>query len=262
MILKDLPAYQYHSRPEIGLHQLLEYAKSPAHGEYNRNNPKPSTPPMKFGAACHSYILDSTDDFYRQYAVKPKVDGRTTEGKSALKKFYAENTGKIDISEDEFRTIGGMALAIDKASYSSLQKGDRELSIFVENEGVQVRSRLDHINSPVVSDLKTTDSAHPDDFLKSVINFKYYIQAAFYLDNANLAGLNVNEFYFWAVEKTPPYGVTKLRLSEEFLHAGRLAYKKLLSNYRECRDNDYFPSYPTSTITLHPPQYLLKQTNN
>lgn len=256
MIIKDLPASEYHARPEISLHQLLEYSKSPAHGEYKRKNPVTPTPAMEFGSAFHSYVLDSTTEFYRQYAIKPEGDGRSKE----IRAWCSKNIGKAHIKEREFSTIKGMTRSLEAFAEDRFNNylDHNEISIFVENEGVQVRSRLDHIDSPAISDLKTTDSAHPDDFLKSVINFRYYIQAAFYLDNANLAGLNVNEFYFWAIEKTPPYGVSKLRLSEEFIHVGRLAYRELLANYRECRDNNYFPSYPTSTITLYPPQYLTK----
>ena len=256
-----LPAEEYHSRPEISLHQLLEYSKSPAHGEYKRLNPITPTPAMKFGSAFHSYVLDGTVSFFSQYAIKPKVDGRTTEGKSALRKFYSENEGKVDITEDDFRTIKEMTMTLDgelrHGRIIDFDKGDNEVSLILENEGVEVRSRIDSIQNGFLADLKTTDSAHPDDFTKSIINFRYYVQAAFYLDNAAICGIKADDFYFVAIEKTPPYGIKTVRLGLAFLEAGRRYYKNLLRVYRECRAINHFPSYSTDIITIQPPQYLV-----
>ncbi len=50
-------------------------------------------------------------------------------------------------------------------------------------------------------DVKTTESAHPDDFAKSVANYGYHSQEGLYTDVAELLGQPVDAFVFIGFER-------------------------------------------------------------
>ena len=68
---------------------------------------------------------------------------------------------------------------------------------------INCKGKLDIVNSKkrFIADLKSTGDASLSGFKKSIRNFKYHKQAAFYLD-----ALGYDDYYIIAVEKTAPYG--------------------------------------------------------
>ena len=71
----------------------------------------------------------------------------------------------------------------------------------------------------LIVDLKTTMDASPDAFARTAANFNYPLQAAYYVDGLQAAGIAspdaVTSFVFLVVEKTPPYGVAVYTLPED-----------------------------------------------
>lgn len=131
----------------------------------------------------------------------------------------------------------------------------------------------------VVIDLKTTDDASLDGFSKSIANWRYDVQAPYYLDGlrealkqsgdkppaegaAELSAYWVDpetgvlcrcrpdfwrgepkHFVFIAVEKKPPYAVAVYVLDEESTQLGRAQYRADLNAYAQCLANDNWPGY-------------------
>jgi exodeoxyribonuclease VIII len=139
-----------------------------------------------------------------------------------------------------------------------LADGVAESSIFAELLGVNVKCRPDWIHdNSVLVDLKTTENAGPNAFAKSVANFRYHVQAAFYTDICRESGIDVKAFVFIAVEKNPPFAVSVYELDSDSIEVGRTLYQRNLETYRRCRETDHWPAYSTAIETLTLPRWAM-----
>lgn len=110
--------------------------------------------------------------------------------------------------------------------------GEAESSYFSEVNGIKVKCRPDYFNlsKNIIIDLKTTSNyngANPNEFLKAVANYGYYIQAQWYL---NITG--AKNFLFVALETTEPYCFAVYELDQSFLDLAVEKIGKALSIYK------------------------------
>ena len=91
------------------------------------------------------------------------------------------------------------------------------------------------------------------------MTFGYDLQAAHYLDGQNALGVYRDDFYFLAVEKTPPYAVAVYRADDAFLSTGRTKLAKLRALYAECLAADSWPGYPDTIMGLALPTWALAE---
>ena len=221
-----------------------------------------ATPAMTFGTAFHSFILEP-DKFSNQVAVCPKCDKRTKVGKELCAEFTAESKGKVVIGIDEFETIQSMRESISRHPAASrlLSEGMAEQSVlFTDDEtGIECKARPDWITADnVVVDLKTTRDASEYDFLRSICQFRYFQQAAMYLDALNIVSdMEYTEFVFIAIETVIPFRVEVYSLDTEFLDFGWHEYHRLLRLEKKYRGLDFYPNYLNEGIVeLCKPNYL------
>ena len=137
----------------------------------------------------------------------------------------------------------------NKTAMSYLASGWPELSGFVEcpETGVIRRIRFDWLTPDLVSlDLKKTQDARKEAFDKSVFNYGYHIQAAFYNDTfALIAGQSLKAFKFLAIEEKAPHGVKVRQCDDVSMHIGREAIQaSTRAVYAKCEaaKNDW-PAY-------------------
>ncbi len=143
-----------------------------------------------------------------------------------------------------------------------LSGGYAEQSLFVEdNHGTMRKCRFDYFSTSgnVIPDLKTCRSAQPDDFEKTILNNRLFQRAAFYIDNANLAGLSKDAFVFICVETAPPYLVACYQLEDMILEAGRALYKRDLQLYRNCVESGKWPGYHEGIRQIGVPPFAQRQ---
>jgi exodeoxyribonuclease VIII len=108
----------------------------------------------------------------------------------------------------------------------------------------------------VIVDLKTTRDASPDGFAKSVAQYRYHVQAAFYSDGYRAAfGEAPRGFVFIAVETEPPYLVAVYVASETMAQRGRIEYQTDLDTFRRCQDADTWPGYSDAPLTIDLPKW-------
>lgn len=239
---------EYHARGEISKSDLDLLAKSPLLLKMKKDGlyKSEATPSQILGSATHKLVLEP-NDFNSEFAIEPKCDRRTKDGKAEYEAFINENQGKTILKAEIYeiaKQISDSVLQM-KATAKFLKNGKAEQSYFSEINGVKVKCRPDFYNENLglIIDLKTTSDASPQGFSKSIANFNYHIQNAFYSDILQSLGKKVNKFLFIAVETKEPFLVGFYELDIAGIEKGRDRYKELLSLWKWCNENNEFFGY-------------------
>ena len=205
------------------------------------------TKAMEEGTAVHTFFLEN-ELFKNRYCFKPKAfNGRTKEGKQWMEEHGHLNVLAAEWEENLIHMNHSFLASPAKMIYD--MEGLTELSFFSEDlDGIRAKCRPDWISHDknIVVDLKTTQDASPKGFQKSIGQFGYHIQAAFYLRTLQSLGLDSYDFIFIAIEKTAPFDVGIYMCGEEFVSIGRSKYQDLLRVYdqyfikQETEIKDYY----------------------
>ncbi len=258
--LIDLPEAEYHAHPAISKSGLDRIAISPLHFKAWKEAPPEPTEAMIFGSLCHRQILEP-ESFDLSVVCAPDVDRRTKDGKARWEAFEQENQGKTVLKFDQFNQLKGMAESwMSHKLYKSIHELSRfEASAFWSFRDIPCKARPDIIHpNGMILDLKTTDSALPEDFQRTISKFRYHVQAAWYLDGVSKATGHVfDQFCFIAIEKKPPYAVAVYVATPAMIEAGRKAYQKDFATYAECLSTDVWPSYPTDIQPIDLPAWAV-----
>ena len=108
-------------------------------------------------------------------------------------------------------------------------------------------------------DVKTTEDASLHAWQKDCAKWAYHLQAAFYSDvRALITGVPTQGFYFIVVEKSAPYEVQVYHIGEASLERGRKEYKRLLAEYKTCKETGIWPGYFTGTRLFELPSWALQ----
>ena len=119
-----------------------------------------------------------------------------------------------------------------------LTSGEAEKIISWHNEhyNVNCKGMLDYHRDDMIIDLKTTQDASYNGFMRSVRKYKYHKQAAYYMD-----AVKAYRFIIIAIEKTPPFSINVFELGDDMIDEGRDMYNHELEIYKYCEENDYWP---------------------
>lgn len=253
--LLEMPAADYHASAALGHSSLLKLLRSPEHYQYYRNTPHEPTSSMALGTAVHAAILEP-EKFQQEFVVSPKFDRRTKEGKEKAAEFEESAIGKTLIDESTFAIVQQMVSKVSQHSGASkrLARGAAELSGFwtCPETGVQCKFRPDWLvmnefgEVEAILDVKTTKDASIAGFSKSIANFNYDVQAAFYSDGLKqILGKEV-PFLFLAVESDAPHSVAMYQADQQMLEIGRKKYRAGLMLMNWCQENKQWPGYQTT----------------
>lgn len=202
------------------------------------NNPNLSTDEMKFGSALHDAVL-LPETFKDNYGYMPKFDKRTRTGKEGYDNYIGENPNKIFLSNDDLMKIENMKTILmgNDLVKSIYELCEKEVSMFsLDKLGIRKKGRADliSVDECLLADLKTTADCSPQAFLKSIINYGYDRQAAYYCDLATeITGKTFDTFIFITIEKTPPFEIAVYSLDKKFLDRGRELYHKGLVKFKK-----------------------------
>lgn len=289
--LHSFDAHEYLKAPGVSA-TMLEYLRiSPAHlRSYIDGEMKEESDAMQLGTLAHRAIFEP--DTITEDSVCFQPDTAWIHKDRAAKLKSAIPTGNIDGDKIEIHWSGQITecrewvkdnaagrpivdarewkIAVrirdnahkDGTVRALLTGGNSEQSLLVEDDhGTLRKSKFDYITTAgnVIPDLKTCRSAHPDKFEKAIENMGYFQRAAFYVDNANLAGLSKDTFVFICVETAPPYLVACYQLQDEVLQAGRMIYQRDLQQYRNCVETGRWPGYHQGIREIGLPPYTMKK---
>lgn len=264
-IYPDIPDTEYHAAKDIlsssGARRLI--TSTPRKFYEEMTTVRPYNPAFEIGHAAHTLMLTVGDPF----EVVNADSWRTKDAKAA--RDAALQAGKTPLLAKEYAQVRAMADAIldhpvtgelftrnDTTSEQSLYWTD-------EQTGVACRARPDlAVNDwSLIVDYKTTVSADPKEFAKSIAKYGYHQQQAWYCEAVEtLTGIRP-EFVFVCQEKTPPYEVSLIQLDAEAVRIGGRLNEDARTIYAACMDSGVWPSYPTSVQVVGLPAWALRQAD-
>ncbi len=258
----------YHRHPAVSKSHLDQVARSPLHywARYvdpNRVEQEP-TAAMTIGSALHTHVLelDTWDD---RYVTMPDgIDRRTKQGKLEWEAFSVASTGRTVLSKTDAELVMRMGHAVwshPAAAFLLNRPGLAEQTYLWTDEatGLECKCRPDWMTNDgqLIVDLKTTEDASPTGFRKSVANFRYHVQAAWYLDGIERAtGRRPEQFIFVCVEKKAPHAVAVYAASAEMVAAGALQAEQDLARLALCRESNQWPGYSNQIEVIDLPPWM------
>ena len=253
---------EYHAHPAVSKSDLDLINRSPMHFKYMKSNPKEQTEAMLFGSVAHKLILEP-ESFDTEYAIMPICDRRTKAGKEKYQEFIESSKGKILISSELFEKVSSVADVVkaDPIVCKLISGGKAEQSYFWNENGVECKCRPDYLKDKLVIDLKSTTDASPEAFVKASYNYRYHVQAWWYMHGLNKCGIDVENFVFIAFEKEPPYAFCVYAADDLMLELGEREAMKNLEVYCECLETDNWYGYEKNPEihSLSLPEWVIKK---
>lgn len=255
---------EYHASGAVTKSVLDMVHKSPAYYQWCKQNPRQQTDSMLLGSVTHKLVLEP-DTFAGEFVIEPTCDKRTKAGKEVYKAFVDSlGDGLTAVPPDVYETAKAMADAVRAHPIAArlLMDGKAEESLFWEQDGIKCACRPDWLrNDGLVVDLKTTKDASPDGFQKSAYNFRYYVQAWWYIHGLKLLGIDATEFIFIAVESTAPYTVSVYAADDLFFKLGEIEAMQDFEVYKECLKSGAWYGYDKKPgiHTLSLPEWAAKK---
>ncbi len=238
----------YRSLNRLNYSSMSHILKSPSHYLSSLSEPRTESKAMTFGSATHKMILEP-NRFHDEYLVQT-VDGRTIAGKKFMLEAEMIHKKKV-ISDDDFSRIKRMSQKILSHDIASklLTGGEAESVLLFELRAsngniVKCKAKVDYLLSGMVIDLKTTSDASVAAFSKSLENFNYFLQGAFYSMGIECLTGNRPEFYFVAIESESPFALNVIKLSENHYSLGYSKVMQCVDIYEEMLRTNRFPGYP------------------
>jgi hypothetical protein len=265
-IRRDMPSQEYHAVMAASASRIKEFLRSPAHLKAMDTNPKTSAA-FALGEAFHACVLERKR-FREEFTSAPDVDRRTAAGKAAWAGFVEQNQGRTVLSAEDYATAWSMAESIERHPTARDLVGgltERELSIFWTaiwpNGTINCKARIDGYNleQRCIVDLKSTTDASRPGFTRSVANFSYHIQAAWYIAAMKNAGFDVESMVFVAVEKDRPWGVACYQLNHDAIMEGAMAIASVLPRMIDCVTRDNWPAYTELIETISLPKWKVSR---
>lgn len=240
---------EYRSNPAISRSELFKIGESPEKFKHYKDNPEPPTQALVFGQLFHALVLQP-DTVNERFAVAPNVDRRTKAGKEALAEFEQTANGKTIVTDDMFNQASEMCEALQRNDFvKKLLSGKKEIPFFWTDDLTTepCKCRVDCLteigDNLVIVDLKTTENADTDSFVRSAVKYGYDFQAAMYGKGVEVNSNKKPIFVFIAIEKKPPYAVNILQADELFVRRGYDLFREYVGIYHDCKSTGNWYGY-------------------
>lgn len=264
-VVHGMPNADYHAIEALGASGLKKLARSPRH--YFGTTLDPQRPPadetaaMTAGTLAHCAVLEP-DQMEARYVVRPPgTDLRTKEGKAWA---ASVDPSLTIITRDQNDTAWRQARAIRALPEVAalLSEGHAEVSAFWVDEqtGELCKCRPDWVSPAgegvILLDVKTCQDASPAGFPRTIANFGYHRQAAWYSRGFEKAsGLEVLGFVFACVEADYPHAAAAYMLDDASLDKADEENRRLLAAYAACKASGEWPGYPSAIQPLSLPAW-------
>lgn len=258
----DLSRADYDKIDAINFSTIKHAARSLRHYWHALAEPFEQTPAMALGEALHVAVFEPA--LYRsRVAVAPKVDGRTKEGKAAREAFEASAAGRAIITDEQDHAVTAMMDAIRGNSSAKdlldLPRRNEATLVWTDPDtGLICKGRIDaFIDNGIICDLKTTQDARPSAFSKTIAQYQYHLQAAWYLEGIRRT-LGIEASFVWlAVESSAPHGVAVYEAATDCIGEGDHIRRQLLAAVAKARKTNRWPGYTETVLEISIPAWAM-----
>lgn len=250
-IIGDMPNEIYHAeRDHLSNSGLGLFSRSPAH--FYCASPREPTRAMELGTAVHTAVLEP-ERFKSDYLLLADAkDRRSSLYREAVKAHGSE----VVLVSSEISNVVGMGQAASlNTDYSDRylsQPHHVELSFFgtCSDTGVKIKCRFDMLtDSGDALDLKKTQDIRLDVISRSVLNYRYHIQEAFYSRVYKaVTGRDLTSYGFFFIEEKSPHSNIITELCHE---------SKALAERQALEELQYFASKPDPATGIYNPASLV-----
>ena len=266
----EISADVYHRDPvqggsltSSGARRLLDMP--PARWRVEQASPPAPTPAMILGTAVHSLVLGAGPEVVA-------VDADDWRGKAAREaRAEAEAAGHVPLLREDYARAEAMAEAVLSHPVAGAlfdpARGRPEQTLVWQDEELKVwrRAMVDHLphvdgRRPILVDLKTTTDAGPPALGRTVAQYGYHQQAAWYLDGYRALHPGSDPaFLFTFVEKEPPHLVSVIELDQHALIVGAELNRRALQIYAECKATGTWPGHSPEIELVGLPAWAARQ---
>ena len=268
----NLPAEEYHTGPGISKSLLDAFQISPWYFEQAKLGKGKTSSGFDMGTAAHYAVLQP--ELFDKYVVCGPEDRRGKKWKDLV----ADNPGKTILTAGEYQEIMQVRDAVlnHPTASSLMTAGEPELSYYWIDPGTGLlcRCRPDRTINPMFGDdsgelvdfkLVARENAETSRFLKYIINYDYYVQAAFYLDGVSEVERAPFKGFTFVVCEKETYQIRAFHFpSDHFLvEAGRIKYTHYLFKLAEYLNNPpEYIGYPLEIEQPEAPAWFVRQVQN
>lgn len=249
---------------------LKLYKRSPAHYRYFTDNPPAQTAVQAFGEVYHMYILQTEmfSKHYLIYSINDRPEPEKTMASKANKEWLEglQSDGRQMIERGQLDVFYQMGAILDRDPIASklLSGGAVEQRFDLPDlNGCPVHGRPDVYTDKIICDLKTVQSAAPEDVQRTAYTSGWHIQAAFYIDCLRELDGKERQFVFVCQEREAQYLHSVHIASEQMIAYGRYEYEQLLQLHISCCRAERWPGYevriPEGINELHLPAWAVKE---
>ena len=203
------------------------------------------------------------DTFKERYARGPEARANSNEWKDAvaankeagletLKPATYDETLEIGEAVHGVYKLGRLLIGEDAMVEHSAYALDDETGLMLRARPDLVRPELG-----IMFDLKTCISADERTVQRSIVNYRYHVQAVHYLATWNRASdQQIDRFVFLFVEKSKPYVTALYELDQPAIDEAAAQWGQALDLWASCCERGVYPGYPATDriqpITIPP----------
>ena len=268
----------YHANPAVSHSKLRFFAHNfPAtyKAKYiDKTISEETSPALTFGSFFHALALEGQEAAWSRFAVAPKCDRRTKEGKAVFEAFQAELGSKEVITIDDAKTASDMAASVRRnpTAVALLQKGRAEVTFrHSKIEAMPLQTRPDWWNPegceltngrPYIVDVKTIDNLKAN-WEHQFFKFGYMLAAAFARSViADVDGWQgpPPDYLYLVVEKEGTYECEIFRPGEVTLDEARRQNLCDLKRLLHCYQTGEWPGGSTEIQLIDAPEWWQTKT--
>ena len=248
-------------------YRLLNQSPSHAKAQHPRLSKveDDATSRLDLGTVAHALLLEGDES---RLVVMPFDDWRTKAAQA--NRGEAREHGKIPILEKDMAMVRAMVDVAEQAIEASelveaWHDGTSEQTLLWQDSGIWCRSRPDRRSKDwrILFDFKTVaQSAHPNTFMRAIVSHGYDLQAALGLRGVRELKLaDRTTFVFVVQEIDPPYAVSFVSLSPQWLELAIMHLSVAMSLWKGCLRTNEWPSYPARVAYVDPPGWYGAEWN-
>jgi hypothetical protein len=272
-VYRDLPFDQYHAIRAASNTALGWLARSPAHLKAYLDGAPTFVDPTSVGRAFHAYVLEGAAAFQARYARAP--DAADHKGRKPWLEWVqtvADDVIPMKAPDyDAAVEMGRLVRQYPAVAFALEGVTATELTVVWIDEatGVKCKARLDAVNPSLLAiiDLKSAEDASEYAFSRSIFNYGYYRQLAFYREGARVTwpAVPYHDPIIVAHEKKPPFAAVAYRLKEDAVLAGldeiwgTPTAEGLLQRYARCVATDEWPGYTDEFVDITLPTWAWRR---